>query len=47
MHIAEQGNLYKYCYIIIIIFLELTVGFETNIQNNSDRKAAKYKFTDQ
>ena len=26
----------------ILYILELTVGFETNIQNNSDRKAAKY-----
>ena len=26
----------------ILHILELTVGFETNIQNNSDRKAAKY-----
>ena len=26
----------------ILHILELTVGFETNIQNNSDRKTAKY-----
>ena len=26
----------------ILYILELTLGFETNIQNNSDRKAAKY-----
>ena len=26
----------------ILYTLELTVGIETNIQNNSDRKAAKY-----
>ena len=26
----------------ILYILELTVGFETNIQNNSDRKATKY-----
>ena len=26
----------------ILNILELTVGFETNIQNNSDRKNAKY-----
>ena len=26
----------------ILYILELTVGFETNIQNNSDRKNAKY-----
>ena len=26
----------------ILYILELTIGFETNIQNNSDRKAAKY-----
>ena len=26
----------------ILYILELTVGFETNIQNNSDRKTAKY-----
>ena len=26
----------------ILYILELTVGFETNIQNNSDRKAIKY-----
>ena len=26
----------------ILYILELTLGFETNIQNNNDRKAAKY-----
>ena len=26
----------------LLYILELTIGFETNIQNNSNRKAAKY-----
>ena len=26
----------------VLYILELTVGFETNVQNNSDRKATKY-----
>ena len=54
MHISEQANLYKYCYIIVIIILtrfidnkiyilELTVGFETNLEVNAERKRAKYK----